>query len=91
MGNVSTVLSEEALSKCLTKSIYEGASVDCDGEKDDSKCGICQVLPYRTLHTIYQCKLYASFALVISYQDWFEFNEIEFMDFCFAGRICKWR
>ncbi|TYJ02171.1 hypothetical protein E1A91_A13G209400v1 [Gossypium mustelinum] len=42
MGNVSTVLSEEALSKRLMKSIYEGASVDCDGEKDVTKCSICQ-------------------------------------------------
>ncbi|MBA0844155.1 hypothetical protein Goarm_001277 [Gossypium armourianum] len=42
MGNVSTVLSEEALSKCLMKSIYEGASVDCDGGKDNTKCSICQ-------------------------------------------------
>ncbi|XWS72829.1 hypothetical protein CRYUN_Cryun02cG0074000 [Craigia yunnanensis] len=47
MGNVSTALSEEALSKCLKKSIYEAtsledANVGCDGEKDDVKCSICQ-------------------------------------------------
>ncbi|GMJ11132.1 JAV1- 37 ASSOCIATED UBIQUITIN LIGASE 1 [Hibiscus trionum] len=42
IGNVSTVLSEEALSKCLTKSIYEDDSLSCYGEKDDTKCSICQ-------------------------------------------------
>ncbi|KAK8520272.1 hypothetical protein V6N13_031265 [Hibiscus sabdariffa] len=42
MGNVSTVLSEEALSKCITKSIYEDDSISCYGEKDDIKCSICQ-------------------------------------------------
>ncbi|KAK6274250.1 hypothetical protein POUND7_011333 [Theobroma cacao] len=47
MGSVSTALSEEALSKCLTKSIYEATSsedgnVSCEGEKDDVKCSICQ-------------------------------------------------
>ncbi|KAA3477815.1 E3 ubiquitin-protein ligase MBR2-like isoform X1 [Gossypium australe] len=46
MGNVSTGLSEEALSKCLKKSIYdtssEFANVSYEGEKDDVKCSICQ-------------------------------------------------
>ncbi|TYJ30141.1 hypothetical protein E1A91_A06G114900v1 [Gossypium mustelinum] len=47
MGNVSTGLSEEALSKCLKKSIYDTASsefanVSYEGEKDDVKCSICQ-------------------------------------------------
>ncbi|XP_022730917.1 probable E3 ubiquitin-protein ligase HIP1 isoform X3 [Durio zibethinus] len=47
MGTVSTALSEEAMSKCLKKSIYEAtssedANVSCDGEKDDVKCSICQ-------------------------------------------------
>ncbi|KAK8543075.1 hypothetical protein V6N13_136384 [Hibiscus sabdariffa] len=42
MGNVSTVLSEEALSKCLTKSIYGDDSIGCYGDKDDIKCSICQ-------------------------------------------------
>ncbi|XP_022754418.1 uncharacterized protein LOC111302830 [Durio zibethinus] len=47
MGTVSTALSEEALSKCLKKSIYDATSsedenVSCDGKKDDVKCSICQ-------------------------------------------------
>ncbi|KAK8509386.1 hypothetical protein V6N13_062437 [Hibiscus sabdariffa] len=47
MGNVNTGLSEEALSKCLKKSIYdatssEHANMSCEGEKDDVKCSICQ-------------------------------------------------
>ncbi|KAL1089175.1 hypothetical protein V6Z11_D07G002200 [Gossypium hirsutum] len=48
MGNVSTALSEEAMSKCLKKSIYEAismedvAKVSCEVEKDDVKCSICQ-------------------------------------------------
>ncbi|KAK8345328.1 hypothetical protein V6Z12_A07G140700 [Gossypium hirsutum] len=47
MGNVSTGLSEEALSKCLKRSIYDTASsefanVSYEGEKDDVKCSICQ-------------------------------------------------
>ncbi|OMO90619.1 Zinc finger, RING-type [Corchorus olitorius] len=47
MGTVSTALSEEALDKCLKKSIYEATSsedtsVSCEGEKDDVKCSICQ-------------------------------------------------
>ena len=54
---MSTALSEEALSKCLKKSIYEAtssedANVSCDGEKDDVKCSICQVLFYITFHSI---------------------------------------
>ncbi|XP_022750384.1 probable E3 ubiquitin-protein ligase RHG1A isoform X2 [Durio zibethinus] len=47
MGTVSTALSEEALSKCVKKIIYEAtssedANVSCEGEKDDVKCSICQ-------------------------------------------------
>ncbi|GKU87487.1 hypothetical protein SLEP1_g1881 [Rubroshorea leprosula] len=47
MGSVSTALPEEALSKCLTTSIYESApeedaTIDCGGDKDDTKCSICQ-------------------------------------------------
>ncbi|GLU01172.1 hypothetical protein SLE2022_184940 [Rubroshorea leprosula] len=47
MGTVSTALPEEALSKCLTTSIYESApeedaTLDCGGDKDDTKCSICQ-------------------------------------------------
>ncbi|GMI89516.1 hypothetical protein like AT5G24870 [Hibiscus trionum] len=47
MGNVSTALSEEAMSKCLAKTVYEvtsleGAKVSCEVEKDDVKCSICQ-------------------------------------------------
>ncbi|KAK8491843.1 hypothetical protein V6N13_107239 [Hibiscus sabdariffa] len=47
MGNVSTALSEEAMSKCLTKTVYELTSledskVSCEVEKDDVKCSICQ-------------------------------------------------
>ncbi|KAE8687505.1 alcohol dehydrogenase-like 7-like [Hibiscus syriacus] len=47
MGNVSTALSEEAISKCLKKGVYEATSledakVSCEVEKDDVKCSICQ-------------------------------------------------
>ncbi|KAK8523109.1 hypothetical protein V6N13_113067 [Hibiscus sabdariffa] len=47
MGNVSTALSEEAMSKCLTKTVYELTSLEdskvrCEIEKDDVKCSICQ-------------------------------------------------
>ncbi|XVF35743.1 hypothetical protein REPUB_Repub18cG0172600 [Reevesia pubescens] len=47
MGTVSTALSEEAVSKCLKKGIYEATAsedvnVSCEGEKDDVKCSICQ-------------------------------------------------
>ncbi|GMI94779.1 hypothetical protein like AT5G24870 [Hibiscus trionum] len=47
MGNVSTALSEEAVSKCLKKSVYEAtsledANVSCEVEKDDARCSICQ-------------------------------------------------
>ncbi|KAE8654658.1 putative Thioredoxin domain-containing protein [Hibiscus syriacus] len=47
MGNVSTALSEEAMSKCLKKSVYgemplENAKVSCEVEKADAKCSICQ-------------------------------------------------
>ncbi|XP_057958667.1 E3 ubiquitin-protein ligase MBR1-like [Malania oleifera] len=47
MGTVSTALSEEALSKCLRRSIYQCASpetevIGCSGDYDDIKCSICQ-------------------------------------------------
>ncbi|KAA8525777.1 hypothetical protein F0562_007632 [Nyssa sinensis] len=47
MGTVSTALPEEALSKCLRRSIYqptslEDGTMDCNGDEDDSKCSICQ-------------------------------------------------
>ncbi|KAG6389601.1 hypothetical protein SASPL_151073 [Salvia splendens] len=47
MGTVSTALSEEALSKCLTRSVYEATtskvdSTDSGDEGDDIKCSICQ-------------------------------------------------
>jgi len=53
MGTVSTALTEETLSECLKRSIYEStapedAAAGCNGEKDvgkkdDVKCSICQV------------------------------------------------
>ncbi|KAH6760777.1 hypothetical protein C2S52_008561 [Perilla frutescens var. hirtella] len=47
MGTVSTALSEEAVSKCLTRSIYETtpSKVEFTGsgkDGDDTKCSICQ-------------------------------------------------
>ncbi|KAE8735193.1 RING/U-box superfamily protein, putative isoform 2 [Hibiscus syriacus] len=47
MGDVNTGLSEDALSNCLKKSVYnttssEYANTSCDGEKDDVKCSVCQ-------------------------------------------------
>ncbi|KAF3945898.1 hypothetical protein CMV_027774 [Castanea mollissima] len=52
MGTVSTALTEETLSECLKRSIYEStapmdAAVGCIGEndvgkKEDVKCSICQ-------------------------------------------------
>ncbi|KAE8664306.1 putative Thioredoxin domain-containing protein [Hibiscus syriacus] len=47
MGDVNTGLSEDSLSKCLKKSIYntassEYANTSCEGEKDDVKCSVCQ-------------------------------------------------
>ncbi|GLT85169.1 hypothetical protein SLE2022_033650 [Rubroshorea leprosula] len=47
MGTVSTALSEEALSKCLRRRLYEltpegYATVDRGGHMDDTKCSICQ-------------------------------------------------
>ncbi|KAK7320742.1 hypothetical protein VNO77_30499 [Canavalia gladiata] len=47
MGTVSTALSEDALSECLKRSIYQSApSYDADGncneDKNDIKCCICQ-------------------------------------------------
>ncbi|XP_052209431.1 uncharacterized protein LOC127812903 isoform X2 [Diospyros lotus] len=49
MGTVSTALSEEALSKCLQRSIYQPAILKegtrgCGGVENDVKCSICQVL-----------------------------------------------
>lgn len=46
---MSTALSDEALSKCLEKGLYDAASSDdanvsSDCKKDDVKCSICQVL-----------------------------------------------
>lgn len=45
---MSTALTEEALSECLKRSIYESAApedaaVGCSEHKDDVKCSICQV------------------------------------------------
>lgn len=47
MGTVSTALTEEALSKCLERSVYftvptEPGTMDFAGV-DDVKCSICQV------------------------------------------------
>uniref|UniRef100_A0A5B7A9A8 RING-type E3 ubiquitin transferase n=1 Tax=Davidia involucrata TaxID=16924 RepID=A0A5B7A9A8_DAVIN len=44
MGTVSTALSEEVLSKCLRRSIYqlEDGTMGCNGDEDDNKCSICQ-------------------------------------------------
>ncbi|KAG0479917.1 hypothetical protein HPP92_010775 [Vanilla planifolia] len=46
MGTVSTALSEEALSKCLKRSIYRpslsSSGFSCHGDDDDVKCIICQ-------------------------------------------------
>ncbi|XP_016478094.1 uncharacterized protein LOC107799480 [Nicotiana tabacum] len=47
IGSVSTALPEEALSKCLRKSIYQGIASktetsEADGDGDDIKCSICQ-------------------------------------------------
>ncbi|XP_054788200.1 E3 ubiquitin-protein ligase MBR2-like [Prosopis cineraria] len=48
MGNVSTALTEEALSKCLERSIYQSTPSDDDDDErsnianDDIKCSICQ-------------------------------------------------
>lgn len=45
---MSTALTEEALSDCLKRSIYESAAPEdaargCSEDKDDVKCSICQV------------------------------------------------
>ena len=45
---MSTALTEETLSECLKRSIYESTAPEdvaagCIGEKDDVKCSICQV------------------------------------------------
>ncbi|XP_071916711.1 uncharacterized protein [Coffea arabica] len=47
MGTVSTALSEEAFAKCITKSMYQTATVDveasgCSEDEADIKCSICQ-------------------------------------------------
>lgn len=44
MGNVSTALSEDALSECLTKSVYEstGSCVSGSGDSNEVKCSVCQ-------------------------------------------------
>ncbi|KAL1552609.1 putative E3 ubiquitin-protein ligase HIP1 [Salvia divinorum] len=44
MGTVSTALSEEALSKCLRRSVYEPTTskVESTESGDDIKCSICQ-------------------------------------------------
>ncbi|KAL1532343.1 serine-rich adhesin for platelets-like [Salvia divinorum] len=47
MGTVSTALSEEALSKCLTRSVYEATTSEVEttesgDDGDDIKCSICQ-------------------------------------------------
>ncbi|KAI4316219.1 hypothetical protein L6164_024218 [Bauhinia variegata] len=47
MGSVSTALTEEELSECLKRSIYqcalsEDAAESCNEDKDDTKCSICQ-------------------------------------------------
>lgn len=46
MGSVSTALSEEALSKCLKRSIYQPLSpkgiVECGEDENQGKCSICQ-------------------------------------------------
>ncbi|XP_059285509.1 probable E3 ubiquitin-protein ligase HIP1 [Lycium ferocissimum] len=47
IGSVSTALPEEALSKCLRRSIYQGMAsetepLEADGYRDDVKCSICQ-------------------------------------------------
>ena len=49
MGTVSTALSEEAFAKCITKSMYQTATVDveasgCSEDEADIKCSICQVV-----------------------------------------------
>ena len=48
MGTVSTALTEETLSECLKKSVYQSSPSDneaesCNEPKDDTKCSICQV------------------------------------------------
>ncbi|KAM3289339.1 E3 ubiquitin-protein ligase MBR1 [Capsicum chacoense] len=47
IGSVSTALPEEALSKCLRRSFYQGMAsetetLEADGDGDDVKCSICQ-------------------------------------------------
>jgi len=48
MGTVSTALPEEAVSKCLQRSIYQGMHSELgefggDGDEAEIKCSICQV------------------------------------------------
>uniref|UniRef100_A0A7N0TA18 RING-type E3 ubiquitin transferase n=1 Tax=Kalanchoe fedtschenkoi TaxID=63787 RepID=A0A7N0TA18_KALFE len=47
IGSVSTALTEEAMDKCLTKSLYnpslsDGGSIGFNQDEDDLKCCICQ-------------------------------------------------
>ncbi|KAG6391356.1 hypothetical protein SASPL_149110 [Salvia splendens] len=44
MGTVSTALSEEALSKCMTRSVYETttSNIETTESGNDIKCSICQ-------------------------------------------------
>lgn len=49
MGTVSTALSEDAVSKCLTRSVYEATpsrveTTESGEDGDDIKCSICQVI-----------------------------------------------
>lgn len=50
MGSVSTALSEEVLSKCIRKSIYQAIPSEMgefgsNENEDEVKCTICQVFP----------------------------------------------
>ncbi|XP_047974627.1 probable E3 ubiquitin-protein ligase HIP1 [Salvia hispanica] len=60
MGTVSTALSEEALSKCLTRSVYEATTskVESTESADDIKCSICQdeYVPGDEIGTLVECQ-----------------------------------
>ncbi|KAG6409714.1 hypothetical protein SASPL_127756 [Salvia splendens] len=61
MGTVSTALSEEALSKCLTRSVYEATTskVESTESADDIiKCSICQdeYVPGDEIGTLVKCQ-----------------------------------
>ena len=52
---MSTALTEEELSKCIKRSVYESAPSDdssesCNGDMDDIKCSVCQVFSLYTLN-----------------------------------------